>query len=103
MFNAIHVWWQIIVGVLLGVFYFGGLWLTVSKLSSFKQPAAWVSLSSLFRTAGVIGGFYIVSHFVFLDTAFSLLGFILARTILTKAASRTYSNADPKSDSKADL
>ena len=48
-------------GVLLGAIFFGGLWLTVRKGVSSKQPALWFFGSLLLRMSIVLGGFYFVS------------------------------------------
>ena len=49
-------------GILLGVFYFGGLWWTVTRLSRTEKPAI-VYLSSLIvRTAILVLSFFNVSE-----------------------------------------
>lgn len=47
-------------GIILGIFYFGGLWLTLERLSSSKNPYV-LTLGSFFvRTAISLIGFYLV-------------------------------------------
>jgi F1F0 ATPase subunit 2 len=47
-------------GLLLGVFFFGGLWWTVMKLSTIRSPAILFIVSFLVRTAVVMAGFYVL-------------------------------------------
>jgi len=52
--------WAFVVGILLGVIYFGGLWLTVSRLSRVKRPGL-VTLGSLvLRLSALMVGFYLI-------------------------------------------
>ena len=47
-------------GILLGGFYFGGLWLTVRQIKGKRHFARTVFFSWLVRTAVLLGGFYVV-------------------------------------------
>ena len=51
----------LVTGVLLGGMFFGGLWWTVRKGVSSKQPALWFFGSLLLRMSIVLAGFYFVS------------------------------------------
>ncbi len=44
-----------IVGAATGVFYYGGLWLTVRRLSRVKNPTFWSNLSLLIRLSVMLG------------------------------------------------
>ena len=46
-------------GLALGIFYFGGLWLTVKRTVASKHPHAWAILSFLARTAVFAGVIYL--------------------------------------------
>jgi F1F0 ATPase subunit 2 len=48
-------------GFLLGLIFFGGLWLTVKRGLASPRPALLFLTSSLLRTAIVIGGFLSIS------------------------------------------
>ena len=48
-------------GLLLGAFFFGGLWWTVRKGMSAKRPALWFFGSLLLRMSIALAGFYFVS------------------------------------------
>ena len=47
-------------GVLLGAFFFGGLWWTVRKGVSSERPALWFFGSLLLRMSITLAGFYFV-------------------------------------------
>lgn len=75
-------------GVLLGVFFFVGLWFTVRKLESF-QPAALLFLASmLLRTSIVLLGFYFILGDSWQRLLAGLLGFTLARIIILRLTRR---------------
>ena len=77
----------LLAGGLLGVFFFGGLWLTVRKGMQAKVPAVWFLLSFLLRMAVALCGFYAIATFgEWQHLALALLGFIVARMMLTRLA-----------------
>lgn len=51
----------LIAGLVLGLLYFGGLWLTLRRLATAKQPAFLVLGSYLGRLAICLAGFVIVA------------------------------------------
>jgi F1F0 ATPase subunit 2 len=71
-------------GVLLGTFFFGGLWWTVQKGVTSDRPALWFLGSSLIRTAMILAGFYFVSQGHWSRLAMCLLGFVIARLIVVR-------------------
>ena len=73
-----------VTGVLLGVMFFGGLWWTVRKGVSFKQPALWFFGSQLLRMSITLAGFYFVSGDHWERLLVCLLGFVLARFIVMR-------------------
>jgi F1F0 ATPase subunit 2 len=66
-------------GLLLGVFFFGGLWWTIRHGLFSAAPALWFSVSVLIRTGVAIGGFYVVSHGEWRRLLACLLGFFISR------------------------
>jgi F1F0 ATPase subunit 2 len=70
-------------GGVLGAVFFAGLWWTVRKGMSSKQPALWFLGSLLLRMTIVLAGFYFISggHWERLLVCF--LGFVLARPVVT--------------------
>ena len=73
-----------IAGLLLGLLFFGGLWLTVYKGAASDRPALWFLGSFLFRMSGVLSGFYLVSGGHWPRILTCLLGFALGRTIVIR-------------------
>ena len=71
-------------GLLLGAIFFGGLWWTVRKGVTAKQPALWFLGSMVLRMSIVTTGFYFVSSGHWQRLLICLLGFILARVIVTR-------------------
>ena len=74
----------LVTGVLLGVMFFGGLWWTVRKGFSSKQPALWFFGSLLLRMSIALAGFYFVSGGHWDRLLACLLGFVIARFIVTR-------------------
>lgn len=79
--------WSLIVlawiaGAGLGVFFFGGLWLTVMRLPSSRHPAI-LTLASFFgRIIVTLAGFYFISGGELARLVAALVGFLLARQVL---------------------
>jgi F1F0 ATPase subunit 2 len=71
-------------GVLLGVMFFGGLWWTVRKGVSSERPALWFLGSLLLRTIITLTGFYLVARGDWRRLLMCLLGFVIARPIVTR-------------------
>ena len=76
----------LIAGILLGAFFFGGLWWTVRKGLASKWTALWFFGSMLLRTGAVMLGFYFVMGDSWQRLLAALLGFVLARIIATRLA-----------------
>jgi F1F0 ATPase subunit 2 len=76
-------------GILLGAFFFGGLWWTVRHGVSSRYPGLWFIGSTLLRISAVMTGFYFLlglpgeSWQILLA---SLLGFIITRLVATRLA-----------------
>ncbi len=71
-------------GVVLGAFFFGGLWWTVRKGVSSKQPALWFLGSLLLRFSTALVGFWLVSGGRWERLVVCVLGFVVARVIITR-------------------
>ena len=71
-------------GVLLGAMFFGGLWWTVRKGIASKRPAAWFLGSMLLRMGLTVAGFYFVADGHWQRLLLCLLGFAMARLIVTR-------------------
>src|SRR5271156_5411186 len=69
----------LLAGVLLGTIFFGGLWWTIRRGLSSKQPAVWFFGSLVLRTTIAVAGFYFVSQSDWRRLLGCLTGFLLAR------------------------
>ncbi len=70
-------------GIALGLFYFGGLWLTLKRLPFTRQPVL-LTMGSFFGRTGVcLWGFYLVIRAWYLEgLLLSLAGFISMKLVL---------------------
>jgi F1F0 ATPase subunit 2 len=83
----------LVTGLLLGAIFFGGLWWTVRKGFSSRQPALWFFGSLMLRTSIALAGFYFVARGHWESLLVCLLAFVMARVIvtrLTQAAEPSY-------------
>jgi len=71
-------------GVLLGLFYFGGLRWTVRKGLASNSSALWFSLSFLLRSGACLAGFYLVGAGDAVRMLACLGGFIIARAVVLR-------------------
>jgi F1F0 ATPase subunit 2 len=73
-----------VAGGALGAMFFGGLWWTVQKALSSTRPAFWLFGSLLLRMSLVLAGFYFVAGGLWQRLLACLLGFVIARLIVTR-------------------
>ncbi len=69
-------------GLVLGILFFGGLWLTVRKVVTSKRPSLWLIGSFLIRVSITLIGFYYLSQGSWKNLLISVLGFIIARSLI---------------------
>jgi F1F0 ATPase subunit 2 len=72
-----------VAGAVLGAIFFGGLLWTVRKGMSSERPALWFFGSLLLRMSIALAGFYIVGGHHWERLLLCLLGFVLARLVIT--------------------
>jgi F1F0 ATPase subunit 2 len=92
MIDALHLAVACLTGVLLGGFFFGGLWWTVRKGVASQRAALWFFASMLLRTSMVTLGFYVVMGDSWQRLLAGLFGFVIARVLviqLTRVALRS--------------
>ncbi|WP_020606059.1 ATP synthase subunit I [Spirosoma spitsbergense] len=76
-------------GLGLGTFFFYGLWLTVRKTLTTSRPALWMLSSFMIRMGITVAGFFYVGNGNWQRLVVCLLGFVIARymvTYLTRSA-----------------
>ncbi len=71
-------------GGLVGLVYFGGLWLTVARLTKVKHQALWMLSSFVIRNLTAVAGFYPVVLMGWRPALYCLAGFILVRFVLVR-------------------
>lgn len=70
-------------GLVLGATFFGGLYWTVRHGVSSRSPALWFFGSLVVRMSVALAGFYVVSDGHWQRLVACLLGFVLARLVVT--------------------
>jgi F1F0 ATPase subunit 2 len=88
MTDAVYLLISLAAGIILGIFYFQGLWQTVLRLPEFKRPAWSMSWSFVARIGIVMSGFYFIMGGHLDRLAIAMAGFILARQILVRRLGR---------------
>jgi len=71
-------------GFVIGMIFFGGLWWTLRRALWSKVPALWFIGSLLVRMTLVLAGFYLVSDHRWERMLACLMGFVLARLMVTR-------------------
>ncbi len=74
----------LLVGAALGAIFFGGLWWTVQWAMASRWVALWFFGSMLLRTALVLAGFYYACGSEWPRWLAALLGFVVARLVVTR-------------------
>jgi F1F0 ATPase subunit 2 len=85
-----------IFGAATGVFYYGGLWLTVQRLSRVKNPTFWSSLSLLIRVCVTLGLCYFFLDLLQAAALAAFVGFLVARTLLMGVLHTAAAGADQR-------
>jgi len=74
----------LLIGAVLGLFYFGGLWLTVRRVANAQQPALLLFVSFLVRVGVVLTSLYFVMDGHWGRLVAYMVGFLLARAYLIR-------------------
>jgi len=85
-------------GLALGAIFFGGLWWTIQKGVSSRKPEYWFFGSLLLRMGIVLMGFYLVFGGHLNRLLACLIGFVVARFIVTRLIGPSVKN--PNSPAK---
>ncbi len=84
MTEALPLLWAGAAGVLLGLLFFGGLWWTLRRGLASQRAALWFFGSLVLRTGLVLAGFYLVFDGQWQRLLACVLGFTLARLLVTR-------------------
>ena len=79
---------SVIWGVILGLFYFGGLWMTLKYITRLKKPKSFLFLSFVFRILLILVGFWAVLRLDPLAFMLTFPAFLITRVILTRSLGR---------------
>lgn len=83
MSEAIVLTSSLIVGLLLGMLFFSGLWWTIRLATGSRQPAIWFMGSMMLRTCIALAGFYWVALGHWQRLIACVVGFFVGRLIVT--------------------
>jgi F1F0 ATPase subunit 2 len=75
-------------GISLGIFYFGGLWVTVRLVPRVSKPKKLLLISFILRISVVLAGFWFVLRLHSLHFLTTLAAFFLVRFIMLSLVSR---------------
>lgn len=84
MIDLLQLGLAMLEGAMLGAIFFGGLWWTVRKTVTARNPVVWFFGSMMLRMCIVLSGFYFVLGDSWLDLLAALLGFIAARLVIVR-------------------
>lgn len=99
MLNTVFVIACLAAGVVLGVLYFGGLWLTVRRVVEGRWSKTMLLMSFAVRAALILIGFYVILQVGgarWEGLALSLLGFMGTRLTLQRTLSPAFPTATTK-------
>jgi F1F0 ATPase subunit 2 len=74
----------LVMGILSGAIFFGGLWWTVRIGMAARTPAAWFSVSLLFRACLIVAGFYYIAADGLQAVLLCMCGFLIARAAVNR-------------------
>jgi F1F0 ATPase subunit 2 len=86
----------LLAGLLLGAFFFAGLWWTVARGATSKRPALWFLGSLLLRMSVTMSGFYVIGRDDWQRWLLCLTGFVTARLIVKSLSRQTGLAARPR-------
>lgn len=74
----------LLAGLCIGMVFFAGLWWTVQRAATSRQPGILFAGSFLLRTALALGGFYLVGKGNWPRFVVCLVGFIIGRMLVKR-------------------
>lgn len=96
--NDIKLLLPLLIGGLLGILFWGGLWWTVQRALWSRYVAAWFFCSLMVRTITVLLGFYLTCGENWQRWLAALLGFVIARLFITRLTAHLAGTAPEDSD-----
>lgn len=87
-----------LVGLVLGVIYFGGLYYSTKKFNTVKSPALFMVISFIIRMGILVLGFYYLTKTDYKNVLLGLVGVILVRYIMIFKAKEPSSKSIPREE-----
>lgn len=86
----------VFIGIIVGVIYFGGLYLSVQKITEVKHPSLLMVLSFVVRMAVLVVAFFYLSKGGYKNILFALLGVMAVRLVMTITVKNNTTNSMKK-------
>jgi F1F0 ATPase subunit 2 len=81
----IYSLYSLFFGLILGLLYFSGLWLTIKNMQKSRSPVALTLISFFLRTAAVLFALiFVARQGNYMNIVILLVGFIIGRFILSR-------------------
>jgi F1F0 ATPase subunit 2 len=91
---------SLITGIILGIIYFGGLWITVRYMVNREHPYFLIFISFGIRLTIIMAGLYIILVHGWVYLVISLVGFILTRILIVYVVNSEYLTQSKISDNR---
>jgi len=92
-----------VAGLILGAFFFGGLWWTVRRGLKSENPAIWFFGSMMLRTALIVVAFYYVAQGHWSGLVACLAGFLVGRFLVVRRLTRDPAEIHARDETEADV
>jgi F1F0 ATPase subunit 2 len=92
-----------VAGLILGAFFFGGLWWTVQRGLKSENPAIWFFGSMMLRTALIVVAFYYVAQGHWSNLVACLVGFLLGRFFIVRRLAGDPAEKSVPEETEADV
>ena len=82
--NGISMAIAVPAGILLAVFFYGGLWFTVQRLAATGHPILLTIASFWLRLVIVLAGFVVLARSGLVDVILAMAGFVAGRLVVSR-------------------
>jgi F1F0 ATPase subunit 2 len=82
--NFVTLTLAVLMGAVLGAAYLGALWINVQQVTRARRPGVVLAIGAAVRMTFLLGAFYLVASGDWRRLVACLLGFLLARLIVTR-------------------
>ncbi len=85
MMNELSVVIALLGGLIIGVFFFSGLWITIRRVEHMQRPGIILFASSMTRLVVALAGFYLLAWGRWERLLIAVIGFMLARMVMIRS------------------